>query len=314
MWRQGRGNEADRERNHRSRRGRQPVCSCERIARFVSVRSVRQSRCRRWWAGDLPCRRDAPADEESQASCESVGHREMTDVATHLATSEATAETAPVDPDVAASASRLTGERSCCNVSIHVTSGQLVALLGANGTGKSTLLKILATLVPPSSGTSSYSARLPADLRRPSPSDRVDRSPVDALPRPVGAGEPGVLRATVRRCQPSCPAKKMLDMIGLAERSVDPVRNFSRGMVQRVSIARARCSTIPISSWPMNRLPGWMRHRSTRSNTCLPDLNEAGKTILLVNHDIEQSLRLADHAIVLRRRSGGHRSTDAPTV
>jgi heme exporter protein A len=108
---------------------------------------------------------------------------------------------------------------------------------------------------------------------------------------------------------PAGRARQMLDMIGLRERANDPVKNFSRGMVQRVAIARALLHdpALLLADEPFDGLDA----PSIESlEKLLAQLNEAGKTIVMVNHDIEQSLSIADHAIVLR---GGRIALDQPT-
>jgi heme exporter protein A len=233
----------------------------------------------------------------------------MTDVATHLATSEAAAVAAPVVRTMSVSKS-IDGRTILRDVSVQIAGGQLVALLGANGTGKSTLLKILATLVPPSSGRIELFGQIASatsvDLRR-----RIGLiGHQSMLYRDLSARENLEFFARLYDvADPAAQAKKMLDMIGLAERSVDPVRNFSRGMVQRVSIARALLHD-PELILADEPFAGLDAPSIDALEHLLASLNEVGKTILLVNHDIEQSLRLADHAIVLR---GGQVVIDQPT-
>jgi heme exporter protein A len=233
----------------------------------------------------------------------------MTDVATHLATSEAAAAAAPVVRTMSVSKS-IDGRTILRDVSVQIAGGQLVALLGANGTGKSTLLKILATLVPPSSGRIELFGQIASatsvDLRR-----RIGLiGHQSMLYRDLSARENLEFFARLYDvADPATQAKKMLDMIGLAERSVDPVRNFSRGMVQRVSIARALLHD-PELILADEPFAGLDAPSIDALEHLLANLNEVGKTILLVNHDIEQSLRLADHAIVLR---GGQVVIDQPT-
>jgi heme exporter protein A len=93
---------------------------------------------------------------------------------------------------------------------------------------------------------------------------------------------------------------RMLRMVGLADRADDPVKNFSRGMVQRLSIARALLHepSLILADEPFAGLDA----PSIQSlEQLLQRLNAAGRTIVMVNHDIEQTLRLADRAIVLRQ-------------
>jgi heme exporter protein A len=108
---------------------------------------------------------------------------------------------------------------------------------------------------------------------------------------------------------PAARAREMLDRIGLSARANDPIKNFSRGMVQRVAIARALLHDpdLLLADEPFDGLDAPSIEALER---LLGQLNEAGKTIVMANHDIEQSLNIADHAIVLR---GGQIVLDQPT-
>jgi heme exporter protein A len=108
---------------------------------------------------------------------------------------------------------------------------------------------------------------------------------------------------------PDAKVAQMLQVTGLGDRAGEPVRNFSRGMVQRVAIARALLHDpeLLLADEPFDGLDAPSADSLER---LLAELGETGKTIVLVNHDIEQSLRLADRAIVLR---GGRVVVDQPT-
>ena len=196
------------------------------------------------------------------------------------------------------------------NLALTIEPGQFLAVLGANGTGKSTLLKLLSTLMPPSSGQlrlfGQKATAASVTLRR-----RIGLiGHQSMLYRDLSAAENlaffaqlyGVADAPAR-------ARQMLDMIGLSARGNDPVKNFSRGMVQRVAIARALLHDpeLLLADEPFDGLDA----PSVESlEKLLAQLNDAGKTIVMVNHDIERSLEIADHAIVLR---GGRIVLDQPT-
>jgi heme exporter protein A len=185
-------------------------------------------------------------------------------------------------------------------IDLDVEAGSYVALLGANGAGKSTLLKIIATLIPPSSGeVDLFGKKLGRDgneLRR-----RIGFiSHNSMLYRDLSARENLEFFAKLYGLtDPPRRARKMLEMAGLWNRANDPVKTFSRGMVQRAAIARALIHDpeLVLADEPFSGLDA----PSIESlEQLFADLNEAGKTIILVNHDIEQSLRLAQRAVILR--------------
>jgi ABC-type multidrug transport system ATPase subunit len=186
------------------------------------------------------------------------------------------------------------------DVSFRIPPGQFAALLGANGAGKTTLLKIISTLVTPSSGELMLFGQ---PLRRDSASLRrrlgvIGHNPMlyrdlTALENLLFFGRLYGVHAVRQR------AKELLEFVDLAGRARDPVRTFSRGMTQRLAIARALMHEpdLLIADEPFAGLDA----PSTRMlENMLLKLRDEGNTIVMANHDIGQSLELAEHAIVLR--------------
>ncbi|MGB0890578.1 MAG: ATP-binding cassette domain-containing protein, partial [Solirubrobacterales bacterium] len=143
---------------------------------------------------------------------------------------------------IAISASKLSrfyGQRAALDeVSFDVRAGDTLVVFGANGAGKSTLLRILATLIRPHDGTLKVlGEELPRDgwaVR-----GRVGLIGHDALVyRDLTAREN--LRFTARiNNVPMEEVDPMLERVDLAGRADEPIRNFSKGMLQRLSTARA---------------------------------------------------------------------------
>jgi ABC-type multidrug transport system ATPase subunit len=198
-------------------------------------------------------------------------------------------------------------------ISLAIAAGEYVAVLGANGAGKSTLLRVLATLTPPTGGrvelfgqaTEVGGAGLRARIGLIAHQSMLyrDLSAIDNLvffARLYGLG------AAAARDR----AGEMLATVGLAHRAADPVKAFSRGMVQRLAIARALLHDpdLLLADEPFAGLDA----PSTASlEDLLARLNGDGrKTVVLVNHDVDQSLRLASRAVVLR---GGRVALDEST-
>jgi heme exporter protein A len=195
------------------------------------------------------------------------------------------------------------------DVDLEIPSGQYVALLGANGAGKSTLLKILSTLIAPTSGTlhlfgraskgESVAIRARIGLIGHQSMLYHDLSAVENLEffaRLYGVAEPR------RR------ALDLLDQLGLKSRAGDPVKSFSRGMAQRVAIARALLHD-PELLLADEPFAGLDAPSTDLLEKTLAGLHAAGKTIILANHDIRQSLNLARRAVLL---SKGRKVLDAP--
>ena len=185
-------------------------------------------------------------------------------------------------------------------IDLEIEPGAYIALLGANGAGKSTLLKIIATLIPPTSGEVNLFG-LPLERNAVELRSRIGFiSHASMLYRDLTAKENLEFYARLYGLEnPQALARKMLEMAGLWNRANDPVKSFSRGMVQRAAIARALLHgpRLVLADEPFSGLDA----PSIESlEQLFADLNSAGKTIILVNHDIEQSLRLAERAVILR--------------
>jgi ABC-type multidrug transport system ATPase subunit len=188
-------------------------------------------------------------------------------------------------------------------IDLCVAPGQFVALLGANGAGKTTLLKIFAMLTAPSKGELRLFGQTPqhgkAALR--GRIGMLGHQPM--LYRDLSAWENLKFFARLYAIpQPAQRASQLLEIMGLTARAGDPVRNFSRGMTQRLSIARALLHDPPLllADEPFAGLD----LASTRVVEALfLQLHSAGKTIVMVNHDVAQSLRLAQRMVVLRNGS-----------
>ncbi len=130
------------------------------------------------------------------------------------------------------------GERvALAGVSLTLPRGAVLAVLGPNGAGKSTLLRVLATLLRPHGGTVKV---LGEDLPGGAWKVRgrigyLGHQPL--LYRDLSARENLLLHARLHRVA-RVRVDEMLDAVGLTRRAEDPLHTFSRGMVQRCSVAR----------------------------------------------------------------------------
>ena len=194
-------------------------------------------------------------------------------------------------------------------ISIEIPAGASVALLGANGAGKSTLLWVLATLTPPSAG------RLDLFGQTVGHQAAAVRARIGII-----AHQPMLYRdLTVREnleffarlydvASPADRAMEVLDLVGLAPRADQAVKALSRGMTHRVAIARALIHgpDLLLADEPFDGLDV----PSVQAlEALLRRLGAEGRTLIIANHDIAQSLALADRVIVLGR---GRVVIDAP--
>jgi ABC-2 type transport system ATP-binding protein len=127
------------------------------------------------------------------------------------------------------------------DVSFAVEAGEVVGLLGPNGAGKTTAIRLLTTILPPTRGTFAVAGaehRRAAEIRR-----RVGVLPESAgYPDALTGAE--YLRYHARLFGRSCDgahaaARALLETVGLGARRDQPIAHYSRGMRQRLGIARA---------------------------------------------------------------------------
>jgi len=194
-------------------------------------------------------------------------------------------------------------------IDLEIGPGRFIALLGANGAGKSTLLKILSTLNAPTSGTLELfgisTATAATNVRR--HIGLIGHQTM--LYHDLSALENLVFFAKLYGiANPKARAMELLTQLGLAQRAGDPVKAFSRGMSQRVAIARALLHE-PELLLADEPFAGLDAPSTALLERLLAQLHTQGKTIILANHDIAQSLRLAERAVVLAR---GCKVIDAP--
>ncbi len=117
-------------------------------------------------------------------------------------------------------------------VSLRIQPGEAVGLVGANGSGKTTLLKLAAGLIRPSSGRIQFSR---------SPAGQISFVSHHTLLYDELTAEENLQLFAGLYALADAPArcKQALESAGLAARATDLVRGFSRGMRQRLTIARA---------------------------------------------------------------------------
>jgi heme ABC exporter ATP-binding subunit CcmA len=186
-------------------------------------------------------------------------------------------------------------------VDLEVAPGECLALMGPNGAGKTTLLRILATLSKPTAGVVQVAGLpLPAAagaVRRrlgvvAHPTllygDLTARENLDFYGRLYGLPEP----------QPRIEA--VLEQVGLTLRRHDLVRTFSRGMQQRLAIARALLHNPQVLMFD-EPYTGLDPHAADMLDDVLRDARRSGRTMLLTTHDLTRALALADRVAILAR-------------
>jgi heme exporter protein A len=191
------------------------------------------------------------------------------------------------------------GERvALTDVSARVERGQTLAVLGANGAGKTTLLQVLAGLLRPHGGRAVVlGAELPGERwKLPGRVGYLGHEPL--LYRELSARENLRYHARLHGVDAE-RVSVVLGAVGMERRADDPVRELSRGMVQRVAAARAvlhepelllldepRANLDPAAVEQLEPLIG----------------RPSGRTRVLVSHDVRGAVAEAD--VVLRLHQG----------
>jgi heme exporter protein A len=191
--------------------------------------------------------------------------------------------------------------RALNGVSLTIHRGEFAALFGRNGAGKTTFLKIAATLIRPSGGTlkiENIDVRADAEQAR----RRIGfLSHSTFVYRDLTALENLRFFSRLYRVDDSdSRLLRLLERVGLGRRAHDPVRAFSRGLHQRVGIARVLLHdpSVILLDEPYTGLDAYAVEML---NEVLDQAVRSGKTVLLTTHDLEQGLRGATRAFIIDR-------------
>lgn len=199
-------------------------------------------------------------------------------------------------------------ERILDGLDLAIPEGRITALVGANGSGKSTILKNLARILKPDGGAVYLDGRALGELatkaiaREMAVLPQSPDAPAGLLVRElVGYGRfPWQKPLTAMNAEDRAAIDTALDLTGMTGFADRPVGNLSGGQRQRawIAMALAQNSRILLLDEPTTFLD--MAHQ-LEVLSLLERLNrEQGRTIVMVVHDINHALRYAHHIVLIR--------------
>ena len=182
-------------------------------------------------------------------------------------------------------------------VSLRIHSGEIFGLLGPNGAGKTTTIRMLCTLLEPSSGTALVNGY---DILKQPNQVRQSLGTVLGGERSIywklSARENLEYFAALYHIPPGTARRRiseLLERMELSDRADDPVEKYSSGMKQRVAISRALLSRPPVILLDEPTL-GLDPQAARRLRQLVLELKQEGHTILLTTHYMEEADQLSD--------------------
>ena len=194
--------------------------------------------------------------------------------------------------------------RAVDGMTFHVKPGEVFGLLGPNGAGKTTTVRLLNGILPPSGGSARVFGLDPA-----SDGQRVRQqtgvlTETPALYERLSAYENLAFFATLAGIPEADLKPRVLEMLaffGLQDRAKDKVETYSKGMKQRLALARALIHKPPLLFLD-EPTSGLDPEAAQHVNALIADLGrQNGQTILLATHNLLEAQRLCDRVAVLNK-------------
>lgn len=186
-------------------------------------------------------------------------------------------------------------------VDLVVREGEFVIVMGPNGAGKTTLLRIIATIVRPDKGQLKVCG-FPIPDKAPEARAKIGfltHSPL--LYDELTARENLLFYASLLSVRsPEKRIAELLQLVGLEDRAEERVRTFSRGMLQRLAIARAILHSPPLLLLD-EPFTGLDQKAAEVLTALLKRLPQEGHAVIMTTHQLDETLTLAHRILVLNR-------------
>lgn len=190
--------------------------------------------------------------------------------------------------------------RAVDKVSLSVPQGAFLSIFGPNGAGKTTLLRVLSTL---SRATDGSAQLMGIDIKEEPDKvrDHIGLISHNAMLYPDLTAEQNLLiyARLYGVIDPEARVLELLEAVELKHRRLDVVRAFSRGMTQRLSIARALVHD-PAVVFLDEPYSGLDPHAVEIFDELI-DAQRADRTFVMVSHDLQKGFDMCTHALVLAR-------------
>lgn len=188
------------------------------------------------------------------------------------------------------------------NINLSIASGEKIALIGRSGCGKSTLLQMIAGLLIPSDGAVRISGHT---VTKPSAKWNMMFQKPSLYPWMTvreNAALGLVFAGTYK--QKTEQVEQLLEMVGLTEHKDKNVQQLSGGQQQRVALARSLATEpeIILLDEPFSALDAFTR--SSLQNEVSMICHQQGITMIMVTHDIEEAIAMADRVIIMSHNPG----------
>jgi nitrate/nitrite transport system ATP-binding protein len=186
------------------------------------------------------------------------------------------------------------------NITLDVEEGEFLAILGFSGTGKSTLMNMVAGLELPDSGTLTYRG---APITEPGPERALIFQSYSLMPWLTVGGNVGLAVDAVfpKLSKPERQAKidHYVSMVGLSHATSRRPAELSGGMRQRVAVARALAMNpeMLLLDEPLSALDALTR--ANLADEILEIWEQDKKTCILITNDVDEAILLADRIVPL---------------
>ncbi|MEJ8473207.1 ABC transporter ATP-binding protein [Roseibium algae] len=187
------------------------------------------------------------------------------------------------------------------DINLKVDEGEFIAIVGFSGTGKTTLISLLAGLIEPDSGGIIFKDK---EISGPSPERGVVFQSYSLMPWLTVAGNVSLAVDSVFKKKPSSERKaiadKYIQMVGLGHAKDRKPTELSGGMRQRVAVARALAMQpeLLLMDEPLSALDALTRAKLQDEFAAICEQEK--KTIVLITNDVDEAILLADRIIPLK--------------